>query len=143
IQGPRDWSPIPPTFWYTKQRCRSDPTRRKNCPLPGRTTEMDLFERLRPPSATEEAQKPLPDLKLQSALILLDWRIQRWDNDVVWMRDIRQFAPSAVRNPETALAAAEVLIKDGWLVAEPTHQYNAHKWRFVRRPVVRPLVTNE
>ena len=53
---------------------------------------VSLFERLRqlsPPPVTEEAQKPLPDQKLQSAQILLDWLIQRWDKEIVWMRDIR------------------------------------------------------
>jgi hypothetical protein len=35
------------------------------------------------------------------------------------------------------------LVKDGWLVPEPTRRYDAHKWRFVRRPVAQPLVTNE
>src|SRR5262245_16881535 len=104
---------------------------------------VSLFERLRPPPATEEARKPLPDPKLQSAQILLNWLIQRWDKDIVWMRDIRQFGPSAVRNPETALDAAGILIKDGWLIPEPTRRYDAHKWRFVRRPVVHPLITNE
>ena len=105
-----------------------------------------LFERLgqlSPPPATKEAEKPLPDQKLRSAQILLDWLIQRWDKDIVWMKDIRQFGPSALRNPKTAIDAAETLIKDGWLIPEPTRRYDAHKWRFVRRPVVHPLVINE
>ena len=78
---------------------------------------VSLFERLgqlSPPPATKETEKPLPDQKLQQAQILLDWLIQRWDKDIVWMKDIRQFGPSALRNQKTAIDAAETLTKDGW-----------------------------
>src|SRR5262245_28151926 len=108
-----------------------------------RTTAMaaNLFERLAPPPpTTEEAQKPLKPLPAQQ---LLNWLIQRWDKDIVWMKDIRQFGPYALRNPKTAIDAAGALIKDGWLIPEPTRRYDAHKWRFVRKPVVHPLVMNE
>src|SRR5215813_15304815 len=92
-------------------RQRSGPTHRKNYP-PGRTTEMaDLFERLRqlsPPPATEEAQKPRPDPKLQSAQRMLDW-IQRWAKDTICIRDVRQYGPSSLRNPKSVIDAAEVL----------------------------------
>ena len=55
---------------------------------------VSLFERLAtmgPPSA-EKPQDPLP------AQVLLDWLIQRWGKDIVWMKDIRQFGPSALRD---------------------------------------------
>jgi len=105
----------------------------------------NLFERLAtmaPPSA-EKTQEPPPKQKPLPAQKLLDWLIQRWDKEIVWMKDIRQFGPSALRNPKTAIDAAGALVKDGWLVPEPTRRYDAHKWRFVRRPVVHPLVMNE
>jgi len=88
-------------------------------------------------------QKPLSDPKLQPAQRMLDWLIQRWDKEIVWMKDIRQFGPSALRNPKTAIDAAGALVKDGWLVPEPTRRYDAHKWRFVRKPIAHPLVTGE
>src|SRR6516164_8068374 len=106
----------------------------------------NLFERLAqeqpapspPPSPLPPAaQKPSPAQKL------LNWLIQRWGKEIVWMKDIRQFGPSALRDPKTAIEAAGVLVKDGWLVPEPTRRYDAHKWRFVRRPVAQPLVTSE
>ena len=98
---------------------------------------VSLFERLAtmvPPSA-EKPQDPLPAQKL------LDWLIQRWDKDIVWMKDIRQFGPSALRDPKTAIDAAEALTREGWLIPEPTHRSDAHKWRFVRRPVAQPRIT--
>ena len=106
---------------------------------------MNLFEKLDqgrsapspPPLPSPATQKPSP------AQLLLDWLIRHWDKEIVWMRDIRQFGPSALRNPKTAIDAAGALIKDGWLISEPTRRYDAHKWRFVRKPVVHPLVTNE
>ena len=106
----------------------------------------NLFERLargRPSPPVEKAQKPLPDPKLQLAQQLLDWLIQRWAKDIVWMKDIRQFGPSALRNPKTAIDAAAILVRDGWLISEPTRRYDAHKWRFVRRPIAHPRVTDE
>ena len=104
-----------------------------------------LFERLATtalPSA-EKTQEPSPKQKPLPAQKLLDWLIQRWNKDTVWMKDIRQFGPSALRNPKTAIDAAGALVKDGWLVPEPTRRYDAHKWRFVRKPIAHPLVTDE
>ena len=114
-------------------------------PPPAEKTQESLFERLAtmvPPSA-EKTQEPPPQQKHLPAQQLLNWLIQRWDREILWARDIRQFGPSALRNPKTAIDAAETLVKDGWLVPEPTRRYDAHKWRFVRRPVAKPLVTNE
>ena len=108
-------------------------------------TQQNLFERLAtmaPPPA-EKTQAPPPKQKHLPAQQLLNWLIQRWGKETVWMKDIRQFGPSALRDPKTAIDAAEALVKDGWLVPEPTRRYDAHKWRFVRRPVAQPLVTNE
>jgi hypothetical protein len=105
----------------------------------------NLFERLAtiaPPSA-KKTQEPLPKEKPLPAQKLLNWLIQRWDKEIVWMKDIRQFGPSALRNPKTAIDAAAVLVRDGWLISEPTRRYDAHKWRFVRRPIAHPLVTDE
>ena len=105
----------------------------------------NLFERLAtiaPPSA-KKTQEPLPKEKPLPAQKLLNWLIQRWNKETVWMRDIRQFGPSALRNPKTAIDAAAVLVRDGWLISEPTRRYDAHKWRFVRRPIAHPLVTDE
>ena len=106
----------------------------------------NLFERLAtiaPPPTKKTQDDPPPKQKHLPAQQLLNWLIQRWGKETVWMKDIRQFGPSALRDPKTAIDAAEALVKDGWLVPEPTRRYDAHKWRFVRRPVAQPLVTNE
>jgi hypothetical protein len=113
-------------------------------PPPTKKTQESLFERLTTtvPPSTEKTQEPPPKQKPLPAQQLLDWLIQRWNKETVWMKDIRQFGPSALRDPKTAIAAAEALVRDGWLVPEPTRRYDAHKWRFVRRPVAQPLVAD-
>src|SRR5262245_44119852 len=104
-----------------------------------------LFERLAtmaPPSA-DKTQQPPPKQRRTTAQKRLDWLIQRSDTEIVEMKDIRQYGPSVHRDPKPASDAAGALVKDGWLVPEPTRRYDAHKWRFVRKPIAHPLVTGE
>jgi hypothetical protein len=104
---------------------------------------VNLFERLgqlSPPPATKEAQKSLPDQKLQQAQLMLNW-IQRWPKDTICIRDVRQYGPNSLRNPESAIDAAEVLVKSGWLEPAESHRYDMRKWRIIRRPpIVAPKV---
>jgi hypothetical protein len=104
---------------------------------------VNLFERLgqlSPPPATKEAQKSLPDQKLQQAQLMLNW-IQRWAKDTICIRDVRQYGPNSLRNPESVIDAAEVLVKSGWLEPAELHRYDMRKWRIIRRPpIVAPKV---
>jgi hypothetical protein len=104
---------------------------------------VSLFERLgqlSPPPATKKAEKPLPDQKLQQAQLMLNW-IQRWAKDIICIRDVRQYGPNSLRNPESAIDAAEVLVKSGWLEPAELHRYDMRKWRIIRRPpIVAPKV---
>jgi hypothetical protein len=105
---------------------------------------VSLFERLgqlSPPPATKEAQKPLPDQKLQQAQRMLDWIQQRWTGNTICIRDVRQYGPNSLRNPKSMIDAAEVLVKSGWLEPAELHRYDMRKWRIIRRPpIVAPKV---
>jgi hypothetical protein len=94
-----------------------------------------LFERLRPRPA-KKVQEPSPPQKL------LDW-IQRWNKPSVCARDIRIYGPSALNDPKCALAAAEVLVKHGWLIPLKTWRRDRRQWEIVRRPIVHPTVAAE
>ena len=97
----------------------------------------DIFKRLsagRPP--VEKAQGP------SQAQQMLDW-LQRWDKPIVNRRDVRIYGPSSVRDRKSMLSSAETLVRYGWLVPIDPRRYDGHKWRIVRKPVVRPTVANE
>ena len=98
---------------------------------------VSLFERLstgRPPTV-EKTQGP------SQAQQMLDW-LQRWPKPVVNRRDVRIYGPSSVRDRKSMLSSAETLVKYGWLVPLDPGRHDGHKWQIVRKPVVRPIVTN-
>ena len=97
----------------------------------------DIFSRL-------SSGRPLSIEKAQdrsAAQKLLDW-LQRWDRPTVCRRDVRIYGPSSVRDRKSMLSAAETLVRYGWLVPIDPGRYDGHKWRIVRKPVVRPTVAN-
>jgi hypothetical protein len=97
-----------------------------------------LFERLdkgRPPPAMK-VQKPPPAQKL------LDW-LQHWSKPTVSARDICIYGPNSIRDRESAIASAEILVKNGWLVPIKTRRYDMHEWQIVRKPIVHPTVAAE
>jgi hypothetical protein len=70
---------------------------------------------------------------------LLDW-LQRWPKEILSLRHILIHGPRALRDRETAISAAQVLVKTGWLVPIVALRHDAHQWRIVRRPIVHPTV---
>jgi hypothetical protein len=94
---------------------------------------MNLFERLskeRPsPSSTRKARQ------LEGAQKLLDW-LQRWSKDTVTVRDVHIYGPHPVRGQKNVLAAAKILVKNGWLAPIKVRRYDANKWQIVRRPPI-------
>jgi hypothetical protein len=91
-----------------------------------------LFERLRPPP-TKKAQKPSPPQRL------LDW-LQHWPESTIRARDIRIYGPNSIRDRESAIDSAEILVKNGWLVPIKTRRRDMHEWQIVRKPIIRPTV---
>jgi hypothetical protein len=90
----------------------------------------DIFERLnagRPP--IEKAQKPSPAQKL------LDW-LQRWNKPTITMRDVHIYGPRPLKGRKNVVAAAEVLVQNGWLKPAKTWRHDMHAWKIVRRPPI-------
>jgi hypothetical protein len=81
----------------------------------------------------ELAQKP------SHAQLMLDW-LQRWPKPTICRRDVRIYGPSSVRDRQSMLSSAEVLVRYGWLVPIDAGRHDGHRWRIVRKPVVRPIV---
>ena len=95
----------------------------------------DLFDRLdakRPP-AEEKTAQPDPAQKL------LDW-LQTWNKPTICTRDICIWGPSATRKRKSAIDAAEVLVRHGWLIPIKAHRYDRRVWQIARRPVIHPTV---
>jgi hypothetical protein len=88
------------------------------------------------PPPTTKAQKPLRAQKL------LDW-LQHWSKPTVSTRDICIYGPNSIRNRESAIDAAEILVKEGWLVPNKAHRRDTHKWQVVRKPIIHPTVATE
>jgi hypothetical protein len=64
----------------------------------------------------------------------LDWLINRWPKPAVRVRDILRFGPPAARNRKSAIAMAESLVANGWLLPLKTRQHNMKMWQVVRGP---------
>jgi hypothetical protein len=75
---------------------------------------------------------------LQPAQRLLTW-LQRWSKNTVSERDIRIFGPRCLRSREGANAAAEVLVRNGWLRPE-IRRHVGRAWKITRRPILDPTV---
>ena len=102
---------------------------------------VDLFKRLnagRPPSPTEKKIEQ-PHNDLEPAQKLLDW-LQRWTKDTVCVREIHIYGPYATRDRKSAIAAARILVKNGWLTPIRMRRYDANKWQITRKLIVHPDV---
>ena len=96
---------------------------------------MNLFERLsagRPPAEKLPAE-PLPIH--WAARILLEWLQQGWDQPTIRARDICHFGPNSIRDRESALNAAKVLEKRGWLLPLKAPQRNVKQWQITIGPL--------
>lgn len=93
---------------------------------------MNLFERLaqeRPQQEGASLTTPLPVRKL------FDWLQHTWDQPTVCARDIYRHGPHPVRKDrKTALEAAEILERRGWLIPMKTHRRDRKKWRIAVGP---------
>jgi len=70
-----------------------------------------------------------------SAQKLLDW-LQRWSKDTVCVRDIHIYGPHSLKGQKNIVAAAKVLIKNGWIAPIKMRRYDANKWQIIRRPPI-------
>jgi len=95
---------------------------------------VNLFERLgkRPPPAEKKTER---SNELEHAQKLLDF-LQRWAKNTVSVRDICVFAPRSLRDRKTAIDAAEILVKHGWLMPLASHRHDRREWQIVRKPLI-------
>jgi hypothetical protein len=99
---------------------------------------VNLFERLDKgrPSPIKKTQKLSPAQKL------LDW-LQHWAKPTVSARDICIYGPNSIRDRESAIDSAEILVKTGWLMPNKTRRHDMHEWQIVRKPIIHPTVATE
>ena len=103
----------------------------------------NLFERLSANQLSPAAPSPTKEVReLPPAQKLLDWLRHR-NKPTISARDICVYGPNSIRNPKSAIEAAEVLVKAGWLIPDPTPRRNMYKWQVVQKPVVYPIVAAE
>jgi hypothetical protein len=93
---------------------------------------VSLFERLE--RGRSPAEEPIPQQVPQAAGMLLDWLQNRWKKPVIRSRDIQRGAPHSIRDRESAISAAEILERRGWLVPMHTHRQDAKWWRIAIGP---------
>ena len=92
----------------------------------------NLFERLdRRPPPTEEAVKR-PRSGSPPIEMLLDWLVNDWPKPTIAARDIYTYGPNSIRDRNTVLSLARILVERRWLVPIETHQHNMRKWKIAR-----------
>ena len=84
-----------------------------------------IFDRLAHsrPAPTEKAQKPEP------AQLLLNF-LQRWAKPTISSRDIRIYGPKSIRDRESAIRSAQILVANGYLPP-----LKNRVWKVVREPL--------
>jgi hypothetical protein len=85
------------------------------------------------PKQEQSAEEPSP------AQRTLDF-LQRWPKDTISVRELQQFGPKSMRDRQSVIASAEVLVRHGWLAPTQGPQRNSRQWRVTRRPTVHPVV---
>ena len=75
-----------------------------------------------------------PAQKLPPAQKLLDWLQHDWTKPTVSARDIYTYGPRAIRDRESAIDLAEILVEHGWLTPIKTRQRNMKEWQITKGP---------
>jgi hypothetical protein len=65
---------------------------------------------------------------------LLDWLVNDWTKPTVTAREAYSYGPNAVRDRETILSLARILVARGWLICVPTRRRDMKQWWIVRNP---------
>jgi hypothetical protein len=97
-----------------------------------------IFERLEKGRPPIEKINSAREQKIQHAQKLLNW-LQRWDKPTVSWQNIQNYGPRP-KDRKKVVEAAEILVRNGWLIPLKPHRYDMHKWQVVRRPIVAPEI---
>jgi len=79
---------------------------------------------------TAPAETAIKQPSQEPAQLLLNW-LQKWNKPTITWKEIRNFAPRAVRDRETAIHSARVLTAHGWLT-----EVKPHQWQIIRQPLI-------
>ena len=90
-----------------------------------------LFERL---AQERPQQEPTPPPTPVAAGMLLGWLQNNWKQPTIRARDIHRLGPNPIRDRESAIKTAEVLVRRGWLVPMKPHRYDTKRWRIAIGP---------
>jgi hypothetical protein len=71
-----------------------------------------------------------PDLLL--AQKLLNWLVHEWTNPTVSARNIYTYGPNAIRDRETTLSLAKILVDHGWLRPIKTRRSDMREWQIIK-----------
>jgi hypothetical protein len=96
---------------------------------------VSLFERLdkgRPQQEPTPEPTPLPTPP--AARELLTWLQHTWTQPTIRARDIYRHGPSPVRDRDSALNAAEILEKRGWLLPLRADRRDVKRWQITIGP---------
>ena len=75
-----------------------------------------------------------PAQKLPPAQKLLDWLQHDWTKPTITARDIYTYGPSSIRDRESAIDLAEILVEHGWLTPIKTRRRNMKEWQITKGP---------
>jgi hypothetical protein len=87
-------------------------------------------------AAVEKTKRALDVSPAQKLLNFL----QRWPKDTVSLRDLRQFGPKSMRDRQSVIDSAEILVRHKWLTPIPTHRRDRREWQIARKLIVHPTV---
>ena len=77
----------------------------------------------------------IPEPTPPAVIRLLDWLQRDWRRSVICARDLYRHAPAPFRDDrKSALAAAEILEKRGWLIRLPAHRHDRKRWQVTVGP---------
>jgi hypothetical protein len=91
----------------------------------------DIFERL---NAGRPPQEPAPPPVPLAAGKLLGWLQNNWKEPTIRVRDICRFGPNPIRDRESVIKMAEILVGCGWLVPMKPHRCDTKRWRITIGP---------
>ena len=74
-------------------------------------------------------QEPTPASTPLAAGRLLGWIQNNWKKPTITTRNICQYGPRPIRDRESAIRTAEVLVRHGWLTPMKMGRHDAKGWR--------------
>jgi hypothetical protein len=79
-------------------------------------------------------QEPTPSPTPLAAGMLLSWLQNNWTQPVINVRDICRFGPNPIRDRESVIKMAEILVRRGFLTPMKPHRCDTKRWRIAIGP---------